>query len=67
MTLRKCQVTPAGFNYWYMDFNIIDFHLQILVDNFNERMVSKREFIDKFLHIHPFTDRNGRTAKLLML
>lgn len=50
-----------------MDFNIIDFHLQILVDNFNEHMVSKREFIDKFLRIHPFTDRNGRTAKLLML
>ena len=65
MTLCRCQVKPAGYNYFYMDFNIIDFHLQILIDNSNECLVSKNEFVDKFLRIHPFVEGNGRTAKLL--
>ena len=66
-SLRRCQVRPAGYKFKYMHFSVIDSHLQILIDNFNDRFVSKREFVKKFLHIHPFIDGNGRTVKILML
>ena len=49
-----------------MHFSIIDLHLQILIDNFNDRLISKKEFLNKFLYIHPFSDGNGTTVKLLM-
>ena len=46
--LRKCQVKPAGYNFAYMHFKKIKFKLQILIDNFNDRLVCKREFVNKF-------------------
>ena len=49
-----------------MHFSIIDLHLQILIDNFNDHLISKKEFVKNFLYIHPFSDSNGRTVKILM-
>ena len=66
-SLRGCQVRPAGFKFEYMHFSKIDFELQILIDKFNDRMVSKVGFLKQFLYIHPFIDGNGRTVKILMI
>ena len=62
-SLRRCQVRPAGFKFEYMHFSKIDFELQILIDKFNDRMVSKVVFLKQFLYI----DGNGRTVKILMI
>ena len=40
LSLRKCQVKPAGFEFEYMHFNEIS-QLQILIDKYNDRLVSK--------------------------
>ena len=49
-----------------MDFTKIESELYLLVDKFNERQISTRTFCDEFLDkIHPFSDGNGRTCKIL--
>ena len=50
-----------------MHFSKIEQQLQILIDNDNDRMISKKEFLNLFLSIHPFLDGNGRTVKILMI
>lgn len=65
-TLRTCQVRPAGYTFEYIHFSIISSALQILIDNYNDRLVSKREFVKQFLAIHPFLDGNSRTVKILI-
>ena len=65
--LRKLEVKPAGFNFEYMHFKEINTNLRILIDRFNDRFITKIEFVSKFLYIHPFLDGNGRTAKILMI
>lgn len=66
--LRQTNVKPAGYNKQYMHFNYIESQLYTLIDQFNDRYISKRHFIKKFLNdIHPFLDGNGRTIKLCFL
>ena len=66
-SLHLCQVKPAGFEFEYMHFSKISLKLQILINKFNDRRVSKRDFVTEFLNIHPFLDRKGRTIKILTI
>ena len=64
--LRQINVKPALYDKEYMDFTKIESELYLLVDKFNERQISTRTFCDEFLDkIHPFSDGNGRTCKIL--
>ena len=66
--LRKCEVKPAGYDKQYMISTKIESELYTLVDEFNERKISARDFCTSFLNeIHPFKDGNGRTCKVLFL
>ena len=66
--LRQTDVKPAGHNKQYMHFNQIESELYRLIDQFNDRYISKRYFIKKFLNeIHPFLDGNGRLVKLCLI
>ena len=66
LLLRQINVKPALCNKQYMDFSKIESELYNLVDQFNERYISSRQFCKKFLDdIHPFADGNGRTCKIL--
>ena len=66
--LRQTNVKPAGYNKQYMHFNYIESELYRLIDQFNDRYISKRYFIKKFLNeIHPFLDGNGRLVKLCVI
>ena len=53
-SLWRGQLKPQGYNFEYMHFSITDLHLQILIDNFKDRLISKKEFVNKLLYIHPF-------------
>ena len=51
-----------------MDANKIELALYGLVDNFNDRRITHREFALGFLDkIHPSADGNGRTCKILLV
>ena len=64
--LRQINVKSAFHNKQYMDFTMIESELYTLVDKFNERQITTRHFCDIFLDkIHPFSDGNGRTCKIL--
>ena len=64
--LRQINVKPAFYDKQYMDFSQIESELYVLVDKFNERQITTRCFCSKFLdEIHPFSDGNGRTCKIL--
>ena len=66
--LRQVNVKPAGYNKQYMHFDQIESELYRLIDQFNDRFISKRYFFKKFLNeIHPFLDGNGRLVKLCLL
>ena len=66
--LRQVNVKPAGYNKQYMHFDKIESELYRLIDQFNDRFISKRYFFIKFLNeIHPFLDGNGRLVKLCLL
>ena len=66
--LRQINVKPAFYEKEYMHFEKIDQELYILIDKFNERNITKRDFLKKFLdEIHPFADGNGRTCKICLL
>ena len=68
ISLRQINVKPAGYNKQYMHFNQIESELYRLIDQFNDRYISKRYFIKKFLNeIHPFSDGNGRLVKLCFI
>ena len=68
LTLRQCEVMPAGYNKQYMNSSKIESELYNLVDKFNERQISAAAFCKAFLdEIHPFKDGNGRTCKILFL
>ena len=64
--LRQINVKPAFHDKQYMDFTKIESELYTLVDKFNERQITPRRFCNTFLDkIHPFSDGNGRTCKIL--
>ena len=64
--LRQINVKPAFHDKQYMDFTRIESELYTLVDKFNERQRTPRRFFNTFLDkIHPFSDGNGRTCKIL--
>ena len=64
--LRQINVKPAFHDKQYMDFTRIESELYTLVDKFNERQITPRRFCNIFLNkIHPFSDGNGRTCKIL--
>ena len=66
--LRRVNVKPAGYDRQYMHFSQIESELYILIDQFNDRFISKRHFYNKFLNeIHPFLDGNGRLIKLCFI
>ena len=66
--LRQKNVRPAGYNKQYLHFNQIESELYKLIDQFNDRYITKRYFIKKFLNeIHPFSDGNGRLVKLCFI
>ena len=66
--LRNSNVKPAGYNKQYMHFDKIESELYRLIDQFNERHITKRHFFKKFLdEIHPFSDGNGRLIKLCLI
>ena len=66
LSLRQINVKPAFYNKLYMDFRDIETQLYILIDQFNDRYISTRDFCKKFLdEIHQFSDGNGRTLKIL--
>ena len=66
--LRQVNVKPAGYDKQYMHFNQIESELYKLIDQFNDRYISKRYFMKKFLdEIHPFLDGNGRLIKLCFI
>ena len=65
--LRQVNVKPNGYNKQYMHFTQIETELYTLIDQFNDRYISKRYFFEKFLYeIHPFLDGNGRLIKLCL-
>ena len=64
--LRSVNVKPAFYQKQYLDFTVIQFELYKLIDLFNDRYITNREFYQTFLNkIHPFADGNGRTCKIL--
>ena len=64
--LHSVNVRPAFYKKQYLDFTIIEFELYRLIDLFNDRYITNREFYHTFLNeIHPFLDGNGRTCKIL--
>ena len=64
--LRDINVKAAGYDKVYMDKSLIKPALYQLVDEFNERKVTLKEFCNTFLNlIHPFRNGNGRTCKIL--
>ena len=64
--LRQINGKPAFHNKQYMDFTMIETELYTLVDRFNDRQITPRVFCNIFLDkIHPFSDGNGRTCKIL--
>ena len=68
LLLRQTNVKPAGYNKEYMHFSYIELELYSLIDQFNDRYISKRHFIKKFLNeIHPFLDGNGSLIKLCFI
>ena len=66
LLLCSVNVRPAFYKKQYLDFTKIEFELYKLVDLFNDRYITNRQFYQTFLNeIHPFLDGNGRTCKIL--
>ena len=67
--LRHINAYPAGYySKMYMDKRYIENALYRLVDQFNDRLISHKDFCETFLNqIHPFRDGNDRTCKILFV
>ena len=64
--LRDMNVKPAGYYKIYMDKSLVEPALYCLIDPFNDRKLSHKEFCTILLdNIHPF--RDGIDAKLYLL
>ena len=54
ITLRDINVKPAGYNKTYMDKSLIEPALHQLVNEFNERKLTCKQFCNIFVNlIHP--------------
>lgn len=65
--MRKVIVKPAGYPLHmnsYVDWNYVEASLYTLIDNFNDCLITNKEFCECFMTIHPFLDGNGRTYSL---
>ena len=63
--LRNVNVKPACYCRMYMDKNDIEHALHALVDNFNNYLITRKDFCEKFLdRIHPFRDGIDRMCKI---
>jgi len=65
-TLRSINVKPRGYFHEYMNFNLIKDELLKLISYINTNREHITYLYQKFLYIHPFSNGNGRTAKLLL-
>ena len=66
ITLRDINVKPDGYDKTYMDKSLIELALYQLVDEFNKKKLTHKQFCNIFLNlIHLFQDENGRTCKIL--
>ena len=64
--LRDINVKPVGYSKLCMDNSLAEAALYSLVDQFNDRIISHKDFCRTFLdQIHPFWDGNSRTSKIL--
>ena len=65
--LRKVNV-QVDYSKMYMDKRNIDHAFDALVNNFNNRLITKNDFCEAFLdRIHLFRLGNGRTCKILFV
>ena len=63
---RDINVKPTGYSKRYMDKSLVKAAFYCLVDQFNDRIISHKDFCRTFLdQMHPFQDGNGRTCKIL--
>ena len=68
LELRKVNIRPAGYYRSYMDWHNVEFALYALVDYFNDCLITKKDFCERFLNdIHPFKDGKDRTCKILFV
>ena len=68
MGLRNVNVKPACYCKTYMDKDDIEQALYTQEDNFNDWIISKKDFCEIFLdRLHLFRDGNGRTCKVLFI
>ena len=67
--LRDVNIYPAGYSSkMYMDKRYIENALYRLVDQFNDRLISHKDFCETFSNqIHPFRDENDKTCKILFV
>ena len=66
--LRELNVKPAGYaTNLHFPWWCVESSLYILLDEFNERRITNRDFCDGFMEIHTFLGGNGRTCKLLFI
>ena len=64
--MRDINVKPVGYSKIYMDKCLVGVALYSLVDQFNDTVISHKNFCRTFLdQIHPFRDGNGKTCKFL--
>jgi fido (protein-threonine AMPylation protein) len=71
---RTTDAKPSGYNYFYLSPTEIESEMDKLFRTVNEKMrdenakwynVASRFFI-RFLYIHPFSNGNGKTARILL-
>ena len=68
LELRKGNVRPAGIYRSYMDWHNVEFSLYAFVDYFNDHLITKKGFCERFLNdIHLFKDGSGRACKMLFV
>ena len=64
--LRKANANPYGYEKMYMVRDSIEDKLCQLIDQFNKRKITHKDFHLQLLeNIHPFYDGNGITCKIL--
>ena len=64
--LIDINVKSRGYSKIFMDKSLVEAALYSLVDQFNDRIISHKDFCRTFLdQIHPFWDGNSRTCKIL--